>query len=321
MSDKAHDIQMAAWRGKRIKDMTYGAEQKAESVAAGVEVAADPAGAVREQAIKEADRRGVGKSSGYTAENESLWEANQLGTDDQDLWEANKEDGVAGKKAEKKAAKKEAKGRGAWAPSGPHSWEGPRSQALGGISSSYDWRGVDPLRPISAPSVKQAGRYSAYKKGLQEQRANGVVETPAAPLSAAPATRPASSFSPETPKFALTAGARPIAAIGPAKFPALGSGPKVHFGPEAGRAPGEYNATSEPGDVVPSRYRDVIETTATDTSDTPSSWTEAELRAGIGTAAPMYSNNTTRTQRRPAGINPVALPVLKRDRNSNFPIA
>jgi hypothetical protein len=96
---------------------------------------------------------------------------------------------------------------------GQHFWEGPRSQWAGGISSNYDWRTVDPLRKINAPSTAQSGRYQeAVKARGAKPASEGPSDDTSTMSSATPGAAPDDSFSPEVPKsgmYALSTGQAP----------------------------------------------------------------------------------------------------------------
>jgi len=57
-----------------------------------------------------------------------------------------------------------------------HMWQGPHTQAFGGIKSDYDWRSIDPLRPITAGGMtynstdpQTAGTWGTKSSGLAGQ--------------------------------------------------------------------------------------------------------------------------------------------------------
>ena len=90
---------------------------------------------------------------------------------------------------------------------GQHFWEGPRSQWAGGVGSNFDWRPVDPLRKISAPTTTQAGRYKDAVQARGAQPAGSDESSGDLNEQGAPA-----NFSPEVPKsgmYALSAGQAP----------------------------------------------------------------------------------------------------------------
>jgi hypothetical protein len=111
---------------------------------------------------------------------------------------------------------------------GMHYWEGPRSQWAGGIKSSYDWRPMEPLRPIRTGHGPAAR--TSYKTEGDGDTADDTADT-AAPgtngdLNAQGAPK---NFSPEVPKsgmYALSAGQAPV-----------GTGfPTTRFGESSGRS-------------------------------------------------------------------------------------
>ena len=258
MSDKVYAAQKMAARagavGKRL--------DQAGMINEGVEVAADPMKAAEDAAYAEADRRGIGKDAGYTDRGQTA-ESLYGGTSSEQVaigpgsrssafstgsqvgqppstsstaapasTSAVGTPGTVGAPGTKRMAgwskpgtvQSPAAMKGGYSTRGQHFWEGPRSQWAGGVGSNYDWRPVDPLRKISAPSTTQAGRYKDAVKGREMAPATEGATDTASTMGTATPTAPGTAvdrytdqgapvnFAPEVPKsgmYAMSQGQAP----------------------------------------------------------------------------------------------------------------
>jgi hypothetical protein len=169
------------------------------SVAKGVEVAADPQAAVEAAAAAQVNRI-AGSGTGYTdlgMTSESLYgtqpalaagqgeesgASSQVGTPfkaaappaggggppstmatAQPAAEAGGEEGG-------KLLKQPKPFKGGWKPQ-QHFWEGPGREAFGGISAGHNWRQIQPLRKIEAPSIQESRRFSTHRAKVRAYEA------------------------------------------------------------------------------------------------------------------------------------------------------
>jgi hypothetical protein len=262
------------YRYNRIRN----AAEAPGQVEAGVAVAADPVGAAKEQAIKEMDRRGVGKSSGYEDRGQTVeglyGDSNQTTTGE---YQVASRTNRRGRTPQEKQDDLDELVTYAQSRQRTPFWEGQRSEWAGGIQANHDWRTVGPLRPIS----RDPFNFGALKTQSTVRQQGSDLNEQGAPVN----------FSPEIPAsgmFAMSRGQTPQTGIdnsgqGFLNFDTTDPG----IGKQADTWDVESKGLLPKGPTPPSVY---------DSADASSVY-----------ANPAYAPGRSRTQRRQPGMNPEKL--------------